>query len=512
VRNLRLVRYPKIGKTRYGTRNPFSMFLSVVIVVFVLCWQSIVMAIPVADKISVGAGGEWFEMEETHLTLNPETNRLYSIVRGGSQVETLIAFDASTNALSSSIPLPNFGDRIIGLAVDPVSNDVYVNYGDYRSGSRENPRVLDVIDLDTFPVSPIAPIDVQIHHFDLDVEGRRLIGITEPTVGTDFYRVVVIDLDTHSVVEDHETTLPKKSIILRDALLDTDRDTFLVLFSPIESPTFSNTPKFEGVVVGIAPLNGNETVRSATLDGDFTTHSLALSPDRHLLSVVHDSGIRKPIKLLDPATLLSVGEIDLDDLSPTFNPRGSAIFSSTQHLWITNSYGSKPEESIAVYDVKTSQLAEFVGGALGSEALAVDLDEERNKVFAASSRNDSFYVIKPNSTFASTVIDIGVHPKDLAYDVVNDRVIISSDFGDLHFLSNHPTGNESSQVHYIGRSRGFGNQPVTGLIMDENRNRVFVGNQRNHVATIHETFNYEKIDQFPIPADVWTFDASRNQL
>jgi len=96
----------------------------------------------------------------TAVTVNPVTNRVYAtnfpaVWSGWSQTATIAVIDGSTQAVLANVPVGQASGGAEAIAIDTVSNEIYVSNGDYNGYSNS----VSVIDGATNTVSATVPTD-----------------------------------------------------------------------------------------------------------------------------------------------------------------------------------------------------------------------------------------------------------------------------------------------------------------------------------------------------------------
>lgn len=470
---------------------------------------------PVSTVSIAPASGQWPTLFTANLALNNPKNRIVTLVRNSAGVWFATPFDASTNGFSTGAATRlGVGARPLGSRLSTEDQSLWISWGDagasLQGSERESPIGLERFNLETFSASDSVLFDMRFHRFDLDPAGGRLVGIAEPSGDEDGYMLRSLGLDPPHLESSASIGIATSEAIARDAVYNASNHQLLVLMLPT-LPGEPNQIEPYGYVVSVDGLSGSVVTRSATFSGEFTPHSLALSPDSGLLAVVPWGGNGGQVPVLDASTLTIASTLDESLASPKFQSNGTGLFIDATTLWIPNSSETTPEETIAVFDASAVEWRGFIEDA--SETEIFEIDREAGRVFAGSQSLQQVHILSTTSTAAATHIDIAVRPFDLEVDPVDDAFALLSRTGRLHRVSEFGP-------QYLGRFLDFAvkrDSPVgfrrsMGILVDSDRRRLFVGRQAGRPPTVLNAVDLSRLADLPTAADAVAFDASRNLI
>ena len=464
------------------------------------------------------AGGYWPSITETNLAYSPGTNRVVTLVRESIAEGSyrIVQFDASTNAFAGGVTPkgpPGYTLEEVflsGIAVSPNDDSLFINWGSLEGLERGTERDLLIgverYDLRDFPTTDSEFIPIPFHHFDVDATGNRLVGIADPRGSETGYVLVALDLETNLEVSRYEIGIATPEAIPRDAVFDPLRNRLLVLFLP----TMAGEPdlvEFMGFVAACS-VDAASVTASATFEGEFFRHALALSAAGRKLAVIpKDSPTDIPILNADTLSFDSI--IPQTSIAQGFQSAGAGAFPTASQLWIVNQ-NFDPPRSLAVYDFDVSSVDRFIPDADRCQAFEVAPDA--NKVFVASEAYQQIYVFSATSTTVTTQVDFSllpgggsIHSGDLAVDPAGNTFQVLSRSGGLHLI-------EDTGPTYLGRLLGYAPDPQAGLVSDPARGRLIVGRRSTEPPVVLETIGYQEIGQLPVPANALTLDGSRNLI
>ena len=216
------------------------------------------------------------------------------------------------------------------------------------------------------------------------------------------------------------------------------------------------------------------------------------------------------IPVLDAATMSIVRLLDEMLIDPNFTSNGAAHFSDTNDLWLTNSSPFHPQLSIAVVDPQTGQPLRFISGA--DRGQIFEIDPLSKNVFVGSQELQSLYTVPDRADTISAQLDVEASPVEISFDAILDNYQVLSKNGRLYLVSDDIPSVTDNRAQFLNRIPSFGDNPISGLLSDPDRRRIFVGRQPGLPPLAFETERYQQIGELPFPADAMAIDASRNLL
>ena len=470
----------------------------------------------------VPGGGKWLGFDEVNLNYNPKTNRILSVVYQSSQPEgyRVIRFDASTNALSGGERTARATDVVhLDSHISPDGKSLFIAWGDREAAmamgtEREVAIGVEQFNLETFDASQSSQHEWKIYHFDVDNTGNRIVGIADPVEGATDYSLLTVDLEA-TLSTARTTGMERDRAIAKDALFDASRDRLLVLYMPTK-PGNTSEVEFEGQVVAynLGSPDGKdkaEVARSATFEGEFTPHSLALSRNGQSLVVAARSSNVGKIPLLDAETL-AVSYIQEATLGGGFKTNGSAFFDEDDLLWIPGQRNNL-EASIVVYDVSSRGISRHVSGATDTDVFA--FAPRVGRVFGGSDSLHALHVLSVTDTQARSHIDLQFEPIDMSVD---------PETGVFHVLGNNGKINLFSEdgPTFLGRRLDYAYQPSTEhdvrpkrrrMLQDPVNKRLYVTRQLSSPpALLNARLGYQTTGSLSVIADTLAMDNSWNRL
>jgi len=494
---------------------PQSTLRVVYAVVLYFSTMSQADSLGLVDRVPLSSGGEWSSSAETHLAINTSSNRLVSVVRemdsGGKHGWKALSFDASTNAPSSQEWL-NATDQLLplGLVVSASSNRMVINWGvPTGSSERQIPSHIEIFNLATFSRSDSIQLPLPLAVMDMDQMRNRLVALGDPpgSPETAFFSIITINLDNLSV-SSSSTSFLKENAIAKDAVFDPTMETLFVLFAPTEMGD-PDVVKNEGFIARFDVSTG-AVVSSATFTGEFTPHSLAYSPLLRRLAVAPSASGQRRIPLIDADTMNLLPPLTETSFSNSFESGGSAVFADPHHLWINNAVDSASQQSILSVDISHPLRHSFISNA--TESLSMLADQGLNKIYIASERLDSLYVLSATSTTLTTQVDVTVKPADLLPDPVTNNWLLLSDQGRLYVVADRPLGASDTVPRFVARYPGFGAGPRAGLVPDQVNGRLIVARSPSSRPRVLEREGFQEMGEIPAAAEALVFNASRNLI
>lgn len=465
------------------------------------------------DTVPLGPGGEWASQNTTRLALNPSTGRLFTVVRGGEgdpeMDYTLLSFDISTLSLAAEVPLQvTSGFELRGLVTSGLTNELFMAWDDSTvpgSSERRAPHHIDVIDLEMGSSSSDSPLPLRLFDIVADISGEMLYGISPPEMGEENYRIARLNVADRTV-QYSPLDVSDTDALPQDIVVDASRERLLVLFSILQ-PGTSDLLEPTGYVTAFDLETGATLAHSNPFPGEFTAHSLDISPDNQVVIVAAGEFGTDPMPLLEADSLSLVRTLNG---GPGFTSQEAAIFVSNNEIWVSNASEGQPDLSIAVFDIHASTPTGFIADA--SESQAFLLDPVLDRVFVASQGLGSLYVLDATATRMETQLDVTVEPFDFVADPLNNLFLLLSRQGRLYLVSDETTGATPTAPRLVSRRNGLGANARAGLLQDFDRDRLIVGRQPKGKPRLLETTTYAETGELPLPAEALALDALSNRI